>query len=46
MKDMRSNPDIQPVSKSDDHTSGCIRIKQDELDWLLENVDVGTMVVI
>jgi len=45
MEDMRSNPDIQPVSKGDDHTFGCIRVKQDELDWLLENVDVGTMVV-
>ncbi len=31
--------------ESDDHTSGCIRVKQDELDWLLENVDVGTIVV-
>ncbi len=29
----------------DDHTSGCIRVKQEELDWLVENVDVGTTVV-
>ena len=42
---MRNDPSIQPISKGDDHTSGCIRVAQENLDWLVENVEVGTMVV-
>ncbi len=33
------------MSKGNDHTSGCIRVKQEKLDWLVENVDIGTIVV-
>ena len=42
---MRNDPSIQPISKADDYTSGCIRVAQENLDWLVENVEVGTMVV-
>ena len=35
----------EPVSKGDTSTSGCIRISQEDLDWLLENVEVGTPVI-
>lgn len=44
-KDMRNDPSVQPISKADDHTSGCIRVAQENLDWLVENVEVGTMEV-
>lgn len=43
-EDMRNGKGV-PISKGDDHTSGCIRVKQEELDWLVENVTVGTTVV-
>ena len=42
---MRNDPNIEPLSKGDDHTSGCIRVSQENLDWLVENVTVGTVVV-
>ena len=42
---MRNDPSIQSISKADDHTSGCIRVAQENLDWLVENVEVGTMVI-
>ncbi len=42
---MRNNPSVQPISKSDTHTSGCVRVAQENLDWLVENVAVGTMIV-
>ena len=41
---MRYDKSLQPISKGDDHTSGCIRIAQENLDWLVDNIEVGTMV--
>ena len=38
--------DYEPVSKDDTFTSGCIRVSQENLNWLLENIDVGTTVII
>lgn len=35
---------VEPISRADEHTAGCIRIAQEELDWLLENVEIGTVV--
>lgn len=35
----------EPVSKGDTFTSGCIRVSQENLNWLLENIDVGTTVI-
>lgn len=43
-EEMRNDPSVEPISKGDDHTSGCIRVAQENLDWLVENVTVGTMV--
>jgi len=37
--------DYEPVSKDDTFTSGCIRVSQENLNWLLENIDVGTTVI-
>lgn len=34
----------EPISKDDEHTAGCIRVEQEDLDWLVENVEVGTVV--
>lgn len=36
--------EYEPISKDDEHTAGCIRVSQKELDWLLENIEVGTVV--
>ncbi len=38
--------EAEPISKKDDHTSGCVRIAQENLDWLVENIPVGTTVVL
>ncbi|RGD81016.1 murein L,D-transpeptidase [Ruminococcus sp. AF25-13] len=27
------------------YTSGCIRVSQQELDWLVENIELGTTVI-
>lgn len=43
---MRNDSSVQPISKSDNHTSGCVRVAQENLDWLVENVEVGTMAVL
>ena len=37
---------LEPISTDDDGTSGCIRVSQEDLNWLLENVDIGTTVVL
>lgn len=42
--DMRSGKG-EPVSGFDDHTLGCVIVAQEHLDWLTENVKVGTMVM-
>lgn len=28
----------EPISEQDEHTSGCIRVPQEELDWLVANI--------
>ena len=35
----------EPISGNDTFTSGCIRIAQPELEWLLENIEPGTTVI-
>ena len=44
-EDAMRNGSAEPISSGDDHTSGCIRVSQENLDWLVENVAVGTIVV-
>lgn len=34
----------EPLSEQDVHTSGCIRVLQEELDWLVEHVSEGTTI--
>ena len=34
----------EPVSEQDAHTSGCIRVPQEELDWLVEHIPEGTTI--
>lgn len=34
----------ESISRQDKHTSGCIRVTQDELEWLIENIPAGTTV--
>lgn len=36
---------IDPISKKDQSTSGCIRVKQTDLDWLLNNIGIGCTIV-
>lgn len=33
-----------PISQQEQYTSGCIRVTQDNLDWLIENIPIGTTV--
>ena len=33
------------ISKADEHTSGCIRVSQADLDWLVKNIKEGTTVI-
>ena len=35
---------MKPISAQDAHTSGCIRIPQEELDWLVEHIAEGTVI--
>ena len=35
----------EPISKGDASTSGCIRVSQADLNWLLENIEIGTSVI-
>ena len=41
---IKNYKEAEPISKEDVNTAGCIRVAQDELDWLVENVEVGTIV--
>lgn len=41
---IKNYKEAEPISKEDVNTAGCIRVGQDELDWLVENVEVGTIV--
>lgn len=34
----------EPISVRDKHTSGCIRVKQEDLDWLVGNISIGTTI--
>ena len=34
----------KPISEQDKHTVGCIRVSQDDLYWLINNIDVGTTI--
>lgn len=34
------------ISRMDKATSGCIRVSQENLSWLIENIDVGTLVLL
>lgn len=36
--------DKEPISLQDGSTSGCIRVSQEELDWLVENIPVGSTI--
>lgn len=35
----------ESISKKDKETSGCIRVSQDDIDWLVKNIDVGTTII-
>ena len=35
----------EPINKTDEHTSGCIRVSQEDLDWLVEHIEAGTTIV-
>lgn len=35
---------MQSISSEDTHTAGCIRVAQDDLDWLIANIPVGTTI--
>lgn len=41
----KSMEKYEPISKGDSGTSGCIRVGQNELEWLLENIEIGTLVM-
>lgn len=34
------------ISRMDKATSGCIRVSQENLSWLIENIDVGALVIL
>lgn len=34
------------ISRNDKETSGCIRVSQENLQWLVQNIDVGTLVLL
>lgn len=35
---------MKSISSEDTHTAGCIRVAQDNLDWLIANIPVGTTI--
>lgn len=35
---------MKSISSDDTHTAGCIRVAQADLDWLIENIPVGTTI--
>ena len=43
VKDMRSGQ-AQSVSKEENGTAGCIRVSQEAVDWLAEQVEEGTLI--
>lgn len=36
----------EPISNGDTGTAGCIRVSQKNVEWLLENIEVGTTVIL
>lgn len=34
----------ESISLKDEHTSGCIRVSQDDLNWLIKNIPEGTTI--
>ena len=36
----------EPISNGDNGTAGCIRVSQKNVEWLLENIEVGTTVIL
>lgn len=36
--------EVEPISIADEHTTGCIRVAQEDVDWLVENIEVGIVV--
>ena len=36
----------EPISNGDTGTEGCIRVSQKNVEWLLENIEVGTTVIL
>lgn len=37
--------EYEPISSKDTFTSGCIRIAQSELEWMIENIELGTTII-
>lgn len=40
------NGSAKTISVDDKFTQGCVRVEQDALDWLVDNIDVGTITVL
>lgn len=36
---------VDSISLDDENTSGCIRVSQDDLKWLMENIEIGTTII-
>lgn len=45
-KDAMRSGKAKLLSKADKYTSGCVRVSQDALDWLVENIEVGAIVIL
>lgn len=46
-KDMiKKYNNVESISKGDEFTSGCIRVSQEDADWLVENIEIGTTVIL
>lgn len=45
-EDMMRSGYADCISIDDEFTSGCIRVKQDDLDWMLDVIEVGSLVLL
>ncbi len=43
-KEVMRNGKADCINVGDEFTSGCIRVKQEELDWLVSNIELNTIV--
>lgn len=43
---MGKDNNVESISKGDEFTSGCIRVSQEDADWLVENIEIGTTVIL